>query len=46
MRGSDWTIVGHFEAGDANDSEVWVDLGTAQSAFNRGSGVSVVRVGL
>jgi putative ABC transport system permease protein len=46
MRGSDWTIVGHFTAGDANDSEVWVDLGTAQSAFNRGSGVSAVRVGL
>ena len=46
MRGSDWTIVGHFEAGDANDSEVWVDLGTAQSSFNRGNSVSAVRVGL
>lgn len=46
MRGSDWTIVGHFAAGDANDSEVWVDLGTAQSAFNRGNAVSAVRVGL
>jgi putative ABC transport system permease protein len=46
MRGSDWTVVGHFAAGDANDSEVWVDLGTAQSAFNRGNSVSAVRVGL
>ena len=46
MRGSDWTVVGHFEAGDANDSEIWVDLGTAQSAFNRGNSVSAVRVGL
>ncbi len=46
MRGSDWTVVGHFSAGDANDSEIWVDLGTAQSAFNRGNGVSAVRVGL
>ena len=45
MRGSDWTVVGHFEAGDANDSEIWVDLETAQSAFNR-SGVSSVRVAL
>jgi putative ABC transport system permease protein len=46
LRGSDWTVVGHFAAGDANDSEVWVDLGTAQSAFNRGNSVSAVRVGL
>ena len=46
MRGSDWTVVGTFEAGDANDSEIWVDAGTAQSAFNRGNGFSAVRVGL
>lgn len=46
MRGSDWTVVGHFAAGDANDSEVWVDLGTGQSAFNRGNSVSAVRVAL
>lgn len=46
MRGSDWTVVGLFEAGDANDSEMWADAGTAQSAFNRGSGFSAVRVGL
>ena len=46
MRGSDWTVVGVFEAGDANDSELWVDAGAAQSAFNRGNGFSAVRVGL
>lgn len=46
MRGSDWTVVGHFESGDANDSEMWTDAGTAQSAFNRGNGFSAVRVGL
>lgn len=45
MRGSDWTVVGIFEAGDANDSEVWVDAGTAHSAFNR-SGFSAVRLAL
>jgi putative ABC transport system permease protein len=46
MRGSDWTVVGIFEAGDANDSEMWADAGTAQSSFNRGNGFSAVRVGL
>jgi putative ABC transport system permease protein len=46
MRGSDWKVVGTFEAGDANDSELWADLGAAQSAFNRGNSVSGVRVGL
>ncbi|KAA2283948.1 ABC transporter permease [Arenimonas fontis] len=46
MRGSDWTVVGVFEAGDANDSEMWADLGAAQSAFGRGNSVSAVRVGL
>mgnify|MGYP005756216057 CR=1 FL=1 len=46
MRGSDWKVVGIFEAGDVNDSEIWVDAGSAQSAFNRGNGFSAVRVGL
>jgi putative ABC transport system permease protein len=46
MRGSDWKVVGVFEAGDANDSEMWADAGAAQSAFNRGNGFSAVRVGL
>jgi putative ABC transport system permease protein len=42
MRGSDWTVVGVFESGDAAESEVWVDLGTAQSTFRRGGSVSSV----
>lgn len=46
MRGSDWNVVGTFEAGDANDSEIWADAGSAQSAFNRGNGFSAVRLGL
>jgi putative ABC transport system permease protein len=46
MRGSDWTVVGIFQANDANDSEMWADAGTAQSTFNRGNGFSAVRVGL
>lgn len=45
MRGSDWTVVGIFDSGDANDSELWADVGVAQSTFNRG-GFSALRVGL
>jgi len=35
MRGSDWTVVGIFESGDAFESELWADAETAQSTFNR-----------
>lgn len=36
IRGSQWTVVGVFESnGDAHESEVLVDIGTAQSAFRR-----------
>ena len=45
FRGSYWTVVGRFKAGDAHDSELWADLETAQSAFGR-SGVSSVLVRL
>lgn len=45
FRGSDWTIVGVFATDDAHDSELWVDLATAQAAFGRG-GVSSVLVQL
>lgn len=45
MRGSDWTVVGIFESGDAYDSELWTDAEVAQSTFNRG-GYSSVLVGL
>jgi putative ABC transport system permease protein len=45
MRGSEWDVVGVFEAGDANDSELWADVEVAQSAFNR-QGFSSVRLQL
>ena len=31
MRGSDWTVVGTFESGDANDSELWTDINVART---------------
>ncbi len=45
MRGSDWTVVGVFESGDANDSELWADVEVAQTTFNR-RGYSAVRLQL
>lgn len=41
FRGGDWEVVGAFESGDSHDSELWADLATAQTAFNR-PGVSSV----
>ena len=35
MRGSDWTVVGVFESGDAYESELWADIGIAQTTFGR-----------
>ena len=45
MRGSDWTIVGVFQSGDANESELWTDINVARTTFNR-TGESSLRVGL
>jgi putative ABC transport system permease protein len=45
MRGSEWTVVGVFRSGDANESELWADAEVAQSAFNR-QGFSSVRLQL
>ena len=45
MRGSEWTVVGIFESGDAHDSELWADVGTAQTTFGR-VGFSSVLAGL
>jgi putative ABC transport system permease protein len=45
MRGSDWTVVGVFDSGDANESELWADVEVAQSTFNR-QGFSAVRLRL
>ena len=47
VRDSEWTVVGIFEAnGSAYESELWVDLPVAQSAFRRGGTVSSMRVRL
>ena len=45
MRGSDWIVVGVFESGDANESELWADVEVAQTTFNR-QGFSSVRLQL
>jgi putative ABC transport system permease protein len=42
FRGADWTVVGVFESGDAHESELLADLGTAQTAFNRQGASSVL----
>ena len=45
MRDSEWQVVGLFEAdGSAFESELWVDLAVAQSAFRRGQSVSSMRL--
>ena len=47
VRDSEWTVVGIFEAnGSAYESELWVDLPVAQSAFRRGGTISSMRVQL
>jgi putative ABC transport system permease protein len=45
MRGSDWAVVGVFESGDANESELWTDINVARTTFVR-TGESSVRVAL
>jgi putative ABC transport system permease protein len=45
MRGSEWTVVGVFESGDANESELWTDINVARTTFGR-TGESSVRVAL
>src|SRR5262245_30442675 len=45
MRGSNWTVVGVFESGDANESELWADVEVAHTTFNR-QGYSSVRLAL
>ena len=45
VRNNEWTVVGIFEAdGSAYESELWVDLPVAQSAFRREGSVSSMRV--
>ena len=45
MRGSDWKVVGVFESGDANESELWTDINVSRTTFGR-TGSSSVRLGL
>jgi putative ABC transport system permease protein len=45
FRGSEWTVVGIFASGDANDSELWCDVEVAATTFNR-QGYSSVRAAL
>ena len=45
MRGSDWAVVGIFESGDANESELWTDINVARTTFGR-TGSNSVRVAL
>jgi putative ABC transport system permease protein len=42
MRGSDWTVVGAFESGDAHDSELWTDINVARTTFGRTGSSSVL----
>lgn len=45
LRQSEWIVVGIFEAGgSAYESELWMDLPVAQSAFRRGSSASSMRL--
>lgn len=46
FRGADWKIVGVFESGDAHESELWVDVDTAQTSFSRGNSYSSLIVQL
>jgi putative ABC transport system permease protein len=42
MRGSDWTVVGEFESGDAHDSELWTDINVARTTFGRSGSSSIL----
>lgn len=42
MRGSDWTVVGAFESGDAHDSELWTDINVARTTFGRAGSSSIL----
>ena len=42
MRGSEWTVVGEFESGDAHESELWTDANVARTTFGRLGSSSVL----
>lgn len=37
LNSQSWTVVGHFDSGDAHNSEIWGDAQVIGSAFRRGS---------
>lgn len=42
VKGSAWKVVGHFQAGGAQDSELWADVDTVNPAWGRGSTFSTL----
>jgi putative ABC transport system permease protein len=42
FRGAEWRIAGVFETGDAHESELWTDIGIAQTSFGRGGFSSLI----
>jgi putative ABC transport system permease protein len=42
MRGSQWTVVGEFQSGDAHDSELWTDINVARTTFGRNGSSSIL----
>ncbi|HYC05088.1 MAG TPA: ABC transporter permease [Azospirillaceae bacterium] len=47
LRNTEWTVVGIFEAGGSVfESEVWADIGSVQSFFNRQNFYQTIRVRL
>ncbi|HVO48695.1 MAG TPA: ABC transporter permease [Steroidobacteraceae bacterium] len=42
MRGSEWTVVGTFQSGDAYESELWTDINIARTTFGRTGSSSVL----
>lgn len=41
LSNQEWTVVGAFKAGNAHDSEIWADITTLASAYNRNAFQSV-----
>lgn len=42
VKGSTWEVVGHFETGGAQDSELWADVDAVNPAWGRGSTFSTL----
>jgi putative ABC transport system permease protein len=42
VKGATWKVVGHFETGGAQDSELWADVDTVNHAWGRGSTFSTL----